>query len=119
MEFVEAMGIMNMMCLKSKHCSDCPIFEKLEDSAFNCMGFFQHCPEEAEEILTKWNAEHPVKTRKQVLFERLPGALTDKSGTPVACALQLGLVKTLACCGESCNGECKKCWNLPYYEESK
>lgn len=121
MEFVEAMGIMNRMCLKSKHCSNCPMFEKLEDSAFNCMGFFQHCPEEAEEILTKWNAEHPVKTLKDVFNEAFPNAPKFREpamGVPEICVSKVGGTPLfqLAQCGML---NCIKCWNQPYEELKK
>lgn len=116
MEFTEAMGIMNRMCLKYRHCYDCPMFEKLEDSAFNCIGFFQNCPEEAEAILKKWKAEHLEKTLKDVFNEAFPNApksVECASDIPAICVLRVGYnpICNTDECGEP---NCIKCWNQPF-----
>lgn len=119
MEFVEAMGIMNRMCLKSKHCHDCPMYEKLVDSAFNCMGFFQQYPEEAEEILKKWNADHPAKTLKDVfneVFPNVPRHGERAPDIPTTCVLSVGYAPSCQT-DECCERNCIKCWNQPYKEE--
>lgn len=119
MEFTEAMRIMKRMCKESSSCERCPLYAGIGITRFVCRQFCQNYPEETQEILAKWSAEHPVKSRKQVLIERFPNVITDKTGTPVACASQLGLVKTLVCRGESRVDECRKCWNQPYEEPEK
>lgn len=58
------------MCLKP-NCYDCRIGEK---GGFNvgCQRWISEHPEEAAEIIEKWAAEHPVKTRQDLFLEHYP-----------------------------------------------
>lgn len=116
MEFIEAMGIMKRMCLTSNGCCECPMYETLKNSFYNCMGFFQNCPEKAEAILKKWNAGHPVKTLKDVLNEAFPNVQKRERDVPEFCVMMFGY-DPLCNIGECCASNCVKCWNQPYKEE--
>lgn len=63
------------------------------------------------EIVRKWAEEHPRKTRKDVLLEKLPNALMFKEGYPQTCCALLGF------CSECEKTDaCEECWNTEVEE---
>lgn len=121
MEFVEAMGIMNRMCKASSSCEHCPLYTGIMKTRFSCRQFVQNYPEEVEAILAKWNAEHPLKTLKDVFNEAFPNA--PKHGTrapdiPGVCVSKVGYTPIHQPV-ECCDTNCVKCWNQPYEENAK
>lgn len=119
MDFVEAMGIMKRMCTETNSCDECPMNEKIEDYDCSCMGFFMRFPEEAEEILAKWNAEHSVKTLKSVFNGAFPNAAKRGGCVPDVPAVCVSKVGYTPICqsDECCEQNCIKCWNQPYDKE--
>lgn len=123
MEFVEAMNIVNRMCKNQEGCTGCPIKElrKLPKSHGVCLYSIFEYPEKTEAILAKWNAEHPVKTLKDVFNEAFPNA--PKYGErapdiPEVCVSKVGYspLFQLPQCGIL---NCVKCWNQEYKEQKK
>lgn len=105
MEFKEAMRIWKRMCKAlGDGCEGCPL-ERL------CSGGLREYPEEAETILTKWQAEHPEKTLMDDFFEKHPEAMKHPNGTPQACAQTVGYVKSC-----TVGSNCFKCWRRPLEE---
>ena len=93
------------MCKEHHYCSGCPLFY-LE----GCMLY--RLPNDTEEIVDKWVAEHPVKTYAMDFFEKFPDAprriSTDISvGIPVPCIRLI----YLEFYNQNCSGKCPECWN--------
>nr|DAF50126.1 MAG TPA: hypothetical protein [Siphoviridae sp. ctzyE57] len=68
-------------------------------------------------MLYEWAKEHPLKTYKDVLLERLPSASVSKDDVPCICRNSAFGI------GKVCFGifrrtqKCKDCWNEPYKEQ--
>ena len=71
------------MCEKRK-CSNCPVFHYLGKMGKWCNDFKKNHPEQYVEIVEKWSAEHPVKTRQSVLLESYPNAKKGSNGILMA-----------------------------------
>ena len=66
--------------------ADCEIGKMLKEKGCQyiysaCVDFLKSNPKEAEEIITKWAEEHPIKTRQDVYLQLFPKALVDEDGT--------------------------------------
>lgn len=91
------------MCKEHFHCRDCP-FSEVDFCVPECF------PDNADEIVDKWVAEHPVKTYAMDFFEKFPNAQLDSYGTPRAC---VNAIYGLGDCSKSeISGIiCRDCWN--------
>lgn len=88
------------MCEMQECDADCPLWR--EDKS--CLP--DDLPDNADEIVDKWAAEHPVKTYAQDFFEKFPNAARDHNGLPGVCWKQVygG--------GKDCPfDECIECWD--------
>ena len=86
------------MC-ESMMCKDCPFVD---------LGCCEpnHFLDNADEIVDKWVAEHPVKTYAMDFFEKFPNAARDYNGIPRVCW------KQVYGDGKDCPfDECIECWN--------
>lgn len=93
-------------------CNKCPLSKYKNGYDLSCSTFEIKYPLEATEIVRKWAEEHPRKTRKNILFEKFPGAKLKENGGPYACCWQLGMATK-----EECNGiTCMDCWNTEVEE---
>lgn len=109
MEFKEAMRIWKRMCKTlGDGCEGCPL-ERL------CSGGLREYPEEAETILTKWQAEHPERTIADDFFEKHPKAMKGMDGAPLSCARKIGYV-SICPCAEQDELDCERCWRRPLEE---
>lgn len=125
MEFVEAMKTRKRMCDSFGDtldgCSRCPLGCNNNGKQISCKDLLNYYPEESEEILAKWNAEHPAKTLKDVFNEAFPNALKHAErapGIPAICPTKVGyppICQTDECCEQNCI----KCWNQEYKEPTK
>lgn len=124
MEFVEAMKTRKRMCDFFKNtmngCISCPAGCINNGKQILCSDLIKYHTEEAEEILAKWNAEHPVKTLKDVFNEAFPNAPKHGSRAPEVPAICVSKVGYTPICqsDECCEQNCVECWNQPY-EETK
>lgn len=101
-EFVEVMAIRNRMCNKVKGCGNCPISSS--STGFTCRELVHRDPKKYEDILLKWNAEHPIKTNKDK-FEEVFG-------------FNMGL-DMMGCNGFDCpdNQVCETCQFLDFWKK--
>ena len=98
---------MTKNCSIPLHCFNCPFSKENNGTDLFCIQFELSHFEEAVRIVEKWSKEHPIKTRKMDLLEKLPNVKLTSAGIPCACAMSLGY-------RESCTAdECGECWNTP------
>ena len=92
------------MC-ESMMCKDCP---------FVVLGCCEpnHFLDNADEIVDKWAAEHPIKTYAMDFFSKFPNAPRDSNGTPEAC-MQLIYGDGISCDATAC----ASCWNSEMKED--
>ncbi len=108
-KYLKAKNRMTNSCMNS--CSRCP----LEDEKHSCGLLQNENPEQAVEIVEKWDKEHPVKTYFSVLLEKLPNVSLNKYGVPSTCPDTLFKNAKYDLC--SCSKVCIDCWNREYKEE--
>lgn len=116
-EFVTVMKERKRMCSSfSRNCGTiCYLSSHNNGVGCLCTDYVIRYPEEAEKIIMKWAAEHPVETMKDRFFKMFPNAPKDENGYPECCPHQLGWAK----CGRCKDFEtCLQYWNRPY-EENK
>lgn len=81
----------------------------------SCHDFELMYPMDATELVRLWAEEHPRKTLKDVLRAAFPNALLAPDGTPLSCAVKLGLVtdgkKLDAVANDMCIYRCDECWS--------
>lgn len=72
------------MCNSFEFClSGCPMYSitMVASDRDSCQRFLVERTKEAEQIITKWAEEHPIKTRQDVYLQLFPKALMDEDGT--------------------------------------
>ena len=94
------------MCKMQIGCFNCPLNSKdgscLPDSL----------PDNADEIVDKWVAEHPVKTYATDFFEKFPNASRHSDGSPKVCW------NNVYGKGRICPfNTCIECWNQEMKED--
>lgn len=96
----------------NSYCSaDCKIGKMLKEKGCQyiypaCVDFLKSNPKEAEEIITKWAEEHPIKTRQDVFLELHPNAVLNEDGVLNIYACYID--KRIICYrGKTCE-ECRK-----------
>lgn len=84
-------------------CIDCPI-----KSEYTCS--VPRFPDNADEIVDKWVAEHPAKTYAHDFLKKFPNAELDSYGAPRAC---VNAIYGLGDCSKNkISGIiCRDCWN--------
>lgn len=72
------------MCNSFNSCENgCPMYQCDWGCIYrgSCQQFVVENAKKAEEIITKWAEEHPIKTRQDVYLQLFPKALVDEDGT--------------------------------------
>lgn len=93
------------MCSAYHECEKCPM------SKYLCAP--EDLPDNADEIVDKWVAEHPVKTYAMDFFEKFPDAPKDFDGTPKTCW------QYVYGDGQYCAYDmCTDCWNREMEENN-
>lgn len=100
----------NRICHYYDDCRDCPLSALNNKADLVCHVFIRHHPEKAVEIIEAWAKEHPEKTYKQDLLEKLPNTKLNERGVPYSCREYL--YGNVADCTYR-NGDCVGCWNEP------
>ena len=78
MDAVEYLKAWTRMCYKhNPYCKECPIGKEVHRRSSSCRTFENDNPEEAVEIVEKWAAEHPKKTRQSEFLKMFPRMRTD------------------------------------------
>lgn len=65
------------------YCSECALSYVNTQQNVTCIVFEFDYPEKAIEIVEKWAKENPVRTYKDVFFEKFPNALKNVDGYPL------------------------------------
>lgn len=121
-EFVTVMRERKRMCKatrKAQGCTKCELSSFKNGSGMTCYTYTVDSPEEAENIIMDWAAEHPQKTLADRFYKLFPNGLKNDRGEPHICPRYLGWVKE---CDDysrcSCNDGfvCTK-WQTPWEEE--
>ena len=89
------------MCKGYSNCDYCPLSTEnfcLPDSL----------PDNADEIVDKWVAEHPVKTYAMDFFEKFPDAPRTTKGNPMPC---IAAIYSDFYDKNCLVGGCSECWN--------
>lgn len=91
------------MCM-DLDCGSCPIGE---ECGLHCNKWMMEHTSAAVEIIEKWAAEHPVKTRQDLFLEQFPNAeMMGGALMIMPCSIDIRLVQT-DCCNNSSN--CSRC----------
>ncbi len=92
------------MCKGYSDCDGCPL--SMEDCLPDSL------PDNADEIIDKWVAEHPVKTYAMDFFEKFPNASRNGKGVPKVCW------NCVYGDGKYCAYDaCTECWNREMKED--
>ncbi len=94
------------MCKEYVNCIGCPI----KSGKFCGIHRF---PDNADEIVDKWVAEHPVKTYADDFFEKFPNVQRDRFGAPMICMRRVYNINNPECGTIGCD----KCWNREMKED--
>lgn len=101
-EFIKTKARMTGSC--GIDCRKCPIYDANNGTGLDCLEFMQKYPEKTVEIVEKWAAEHPVKTRRSEFLKLFPNA-DIKSIQP--CYLDMDK----ECCKKLCYDCREEYWN--------
>lgn len=111
MEYKKAIEIYWRMCDSHKNglCQQCEMSHSRNPEGVRCVELLYQNPDIAEEILEKWDKEHPRKTILTEFLEYYPNVLIGDDGTPTrVCPASLGYTD-IENCGD--NYACVHCWN--------
>lgn len=91
------------MCNSYEECEGCP----MSDERGDCKVQYAPCdiPDDVNEIVDKWVAEHHAKTYMQDFFEKFPNARKSRTGEPISC------VEDMYSVDFGCGDDCHACWN--------
>ena len=114
MDAVEYLKAWTRMCYKhNPYCKECPIGKEVHRRSSSYRTFENDNPEEAVEIVEKWAAEHPRKTRQSEFLKMFPNAALD-NGTIRACPQLIEGEDNYNCIYDngipSCINCCKQYW---------
>lgn len=98
------------MCRSYEECTICPL---CIENVTRCKA--SNLPNNADEIVDKWVAEHPTKTYAMDFFEKFPDAQRRTTGIPIPCIRAIySKIQD-----EKCSAKCPKCWNREMKEGAK
>lgn len=106
MDAVEYLRVKTRMCDSLKECGDCPLYKINNTDNINC--FDRNNEEEAVEIVEKWAAEHPKKTRKNEFLKTFPNANPEDIDP---CNMDTSLATDGTCGYKRCDDCRKEYWN--------
>lgn len=92
-------------------CNECPFYEDNTGEDLECYQFKAKYPEKAVEIVEKWAAEHPAKTRQSEFLKMFPNASKDMNGDLIICPRR---IDTNFSCAKI---PCEKCYKEYWLEE--
>lgn len=95
-----------------KACHNCSFGSKY-CSEFGTVDLYSVTPESVE-LVQKWSDEHPQETMAERFFKMFPNARKTKTGLPIICLKDLGILQDCPT-----NGSCLDCWNMPYIDNLK
>lgn len=105
MDAVKYLKEYDRMCRSYGVCKNCEI-DKLRNKCEGCSSIVYAHPEKVVDIVEKWSAEHPVKTRQSEFLKMFPDAQIMKNGALQICPSKIEKPKMFDC-RINCN-DCKK-----------
>lgn len=106
MDAVKYLKERDRMCGGS-NCWECPLYEKNNGKRVNCQVIEKEYAEKAVEIVEKWSAEHPIKTRQSELLKMFPN-VEIKNDIVTTCPKSLD--QNIKCESLSCDECTRKFW---------
>lgn len=86
-------------------CENCPIGIENNRTDMNCKRFEAYYPERAVEIVEKWAAEHPKKTRQSEFLKTFPNAVMSEGVVGISpCAIDVSYGAQ-----QDCTQHCRDC----------
>ena len=108
MDAVKYLKEMNRMC-NGSDCCECPLFTNNNGKNVNCKILEKEYAEEAVEIVEKWSADHPVKTRQSEFLKMFPNAKFDDEEIITICPKSIdGKLKSDEVCYSMTCRQCRK-----------
>lgn len=89
-------------------CDVCKLSSTHNGKHVYCLNFELVHPKEAVEIIEKWAAEHPAKTRQSEFLKMFPNASKDMNGDLIICPQRIDT--NFSCAKISCEKCCKEYW---------
>ena len=90
MDAVEFFRQRKRMCKAYKECCECGLYRRNPGASPLCEEYCFEEPEKAVQVVEKWAAEHPVKTRLTEFLRLFPEAPMDSNGYPAVNTCMLG-----------------------------
>lgn len=115
MDAIKYLKEMNRMC-NGSNCCECPLFENNNGKKVNCKILEKEYAEKAVEIVEKWSAEHPIKTRQSEFLKMFPNATLDAIGSLDICPIAVD--KNMNC-QEETGAKCLACRKNYWLAEMK
>ncbi len=113
MDAVKFIEERNRMCdAHSPGCEGCPI-DEAKPVISECVLWTFVNPGKAAQIVEKWSAAHPRKTRQSVFLEQWPNAKVDANGVLEICPVKLDTNQDCLlgqCTHMSCADCCDRFW---------
>lgn len=116
MDAVKFLKEEDRMCDKYKYssdhtCSDCPCHSKLNGTDEICISLRKTDPAKYVDIVERWSAEHPIKTRQSEFLKMFPNTKVS-NGVISICPKHIDSE-----CGANCNEDCTKCRQNYWFAE--
>ena len=83
MEAIKFLEEWNRMCINTKSCGECGIWDETNTISEDCLEILMERPEEAIEIVRKWSKENPKKTNREVFVSMFPDSPWTKSKSEI------------------------------------
>lgn len=115
MNAIDYLKTRERMCGESYGCSVCPL---AMGEPLGCETVESQHPEEAVEVVEKWDVEHPAETYISDFLKKFPNAILDNKGYPPNCVRYLYGNDHALTSGCWCDDvSCSDCWDRPIKEE--
>ena len=113
MEVLELFKIRERMCKEG--CKICPVGYTNNGHELGCTDFMVCYPEQFEQLVENWAAEHPIKSRESALKEVFPN-VEERNGVPNVCPriLEGKTSRDYNCVRKTCWDCIKEYWEGEY-----
>lgn len=112
MDAIEFMKEKKRMCKSYSRCTDaCLLRKPMYENGLTCLGYCFEYPEKAVDIVERWSADHPKKTRQSEFLKMFPNTKVS-NGVISICPKHIDSE-----CGANCNEDCTKCRQNYWFAE--
>lgn len=111
MDAVKYLKEYDRMCKSYGVCENCEI-DKLRNKCEGCSSIVYAHPEKVVDIVEKWSAEHPVKTRQSEFLKMFPNAKLDANSVSTICprSVDTSIPEGEICDSMTCSNCRKEYW---------